>query len=360
VTRLLLALLVCASGCFEGNYLVSQLSGQLRLLQARRKIPDVLGDPSVEAETKAKLRLAMAAREFGVQVLGLRGGDSYTRFLDTHGQPVAWNVSAAPKDQLRPHLHRFPFTGAVPYLGFFREADARREERRLIALGLDTYVRSVSGYSTIGITSDPIYSSMLEGGDARIVEVVLHEMLHGTLYLSGQSEWNESLATFVGYHGAALFFALGGGSARTQQARAILDDARRRQELTARFSNFLEPFLEELEALYAGPAPRAQKLRDRERVFARIKEKFAAVFPSPPGRPPSAFVREPLNNAVLVAHAVYHRAAPDHQLIYDMMGRDLPAFIRVCKHAVETQDHPVAWLRAFAHPRLPGRRSASR
>ncbi len=338
----LLVAAMAAGGCFEGNYLLSQASGQLNLLRARRKVVDVLGDPQVDAATKAKLKLAMEAREFGIRVLGLRGGDAYTRFLDTHGAPVAWNVSAAPKDKLRPHVHRFPITGVVPYLGYFREHDARREEKRLTDLGFDTYVRPVSGYSTLGITSDPIYSSMLEGGDARIVEVVLHEMLHGTMYLSGHSAWNESLATFVGYHGAALFFMRDGG-----KARAILDDARRRQESTAKFSKFLEPFLRELEALYAGARPRDEKLRLREEVFARIQAEFIRQFPPPPGRKPGGFATEPLNNAVLVAHAVYHRSSPDHDRLFDVVGHDLAAFIRLYKHAVEDKDDPIGYLRDY-------------
>jgi predicted aminopeptidase len=337
---------VLTEGCFESNYLMSQASGQLNLLRARRKVVDVLGDPQVEPATKAKLKLAMEAREFGIRILGLRGGDAYTRFLDTRGAPIAWNVSAAPKDKLRPHVHRFPITGAVPYLGFFREADARKEEKRLQALGFDTYVRPVSGYSTLGITSDPIYSSMLEGGEARIVEVMLHEMLHGTLYLSGHSAWNESLATFVGYHGAALFFLRDGG-----KAQKILDDARRRQESTAKFSRFLEPFLRELETLYASPRSREEKLRLREEVFARIQTEFVLQFPPPPGRKPGAFATEPLNNAVLVAHAVYHRSSPDHDRIFEKLGRDLAAFVRLYKHAVDDKDDPIGYLKEYRRGR---------
>ena len=97
-----------------------------------------------------------------------------------------------------PYLNRFPLVGALPYVGFFRQADARRERARLERLGLDTYVRPVAGYSTLGITADPFYSSMLEGSDARIVEITLHEMVHGTVFPPGHAEWHESFATFVG------------------------------------------------------------------------------------------------------------------------------------------------------------------
>lgn len=338
----LLVLLLFASGCWTGDYLFQQGRGQLKLLQSRRKIVDVLADPTVDARTKERLRLALAARRFGIEVLGLRGGDSYTRFLDTRGQPVAWNVSAAPKDRLRPYLHRFPITGAIPYLGFFKEADARREAARLAQKQLDVFVRPVSGYSTLGITSDPVYSSMLEGSPAHIVEVVLHEMLHGTLYLPGHSEWNESLATFVGYNGAALFFSMTGGEG---DARKVLAEAQARQERQAQFSRWLEPILKELEALYARPIPREEKLRLREDVFARAKAKLLEMFPPPPGRPPVGLAAQPLNNAVLVAHAVYHRSTPEHQRLFKKVGYDLRAFIALYKYAVENTEQPIAWLK---------------
>jgi len=332
-----------SAGCWSLGYLAQQGVGELRLLHARRKIVDVLADPTVSAHTKARLRLAMAARDFGITQLGLRGGDAYTRYLETNGAPVAWNVSAAPKDQLKPHLHRFPITGAVPYLGFFREADARREEARLKALGYDTYVRPVAGYSTLGITSDPIYSSMLEGDEARVVEVTLHEMLHGTLYLAGHSEWNESLATFVGLRGAALFFA----QRSSESAARVLAEAERRDRRSEEFAQFLEPILRELEALYAGPLPRDEKLREREKIFARAHDGYLRRFPPKPGAPLPAFVAQPLNNAILISFAVYHRSTPEHERLFARLHHDLRAFVALYKRAVENhQNDAIEWLRS--------------
>jgi predicted aminopeptidase len=339
----LLAVALVTSACWTGDYLAQQGVGQLRLLRARRKIADVLDDPTVDATTRARLRLAKQARDFGVEVLGLRGGDAFTRFVDTGEAPIAWNVTAAEKDQLRIHLNRFPIVGAIPYLGFFREADARREAARLAAQGLDVQVREVAGYSTLGITADPIYSSMLDGGDARIVEVVLHEMLHGTLYLAGQSAWNESLATFVGLRGAAAFFQRRGGDA---EARAILEEAERRERDEEAFSRFLQPVLDELRALYASPIPRDEKLKRREIVFKNAQTEYLRRFPPREGHIPS-FVKQPLNNAILLAYAVYHDYTPQHRRLFRRVADDLPAFIRLYKYAVEVAPNALAYLARF-------------
>ncbi|HEX9105464.1 MAG TPA: aminopeptidase, partial [Polyangia bacterium] len=331
-----------ASGCWSGDYLAKQGVGQLRLLRARRRIADVLADPSVSAETKRRLELAQKAREFGVRVLGLRGGDEFTRFVDSHGAPIAWNVTAAKKDKLEAHLNVFPVVGAIPYLGFFDEHDAAREAERLRTQDLDVYVRPVAGYSTLGITSDPIYSSMLDGPDARIVEVTLHEMTHATVYLPGHSEWNESLATVVGNEGAAEFFAARGDRS---QAAALVEDSRRREREQEAFSRFLAPLVQSLQSLYADVAlPRAAKLQKRERIFAAAQARFLRLFPPPPGKPPGVFGAGPLNNAVVLSFSVYHSTTPQHRALLAAVGGNLRAFVALCKHAVEDKPDPLEYL----------------
>ena len=335
-----------ASGCWSGDYLAKQGIGQLKLLRARRRIDDVLHDPDVAAETKRRLALAKEAREFGVKVLGLRGGDEFTRFVDSAGAPIAWNVTAAKKDKLEAHLNRFPIVGAIPYLGFFDEHDAAREAARLRAQDLDVYVRPVAGYSTLGITADPIYSSMLEGSDARIVEVTLHEMSHATVYLPGHSEWNESFATVVGAEGAAEFFAAKGDAS---VAGKLADEARRRDEDMEAFSRFLGPLVKSLETLYADAAlSRGAKLKARERIFAAARKQYLKIFPPPPGKKSGVFGDGPLNNAVVLSFSVYHSSAPAQRALLGKVGGNLRAYIALCKHAVEDEDDPLAYLASFA------------
>jgi predicted aminopeptidase len=327
------------------SYLAQQGVGQLKLMHSRRRIKEVLADPTTPADQKKRLQLAAEAREFGVNVLGLTDGSLYTRFVDLHGRPLAWNVWAAPKDSLRPYVHRFPLAGAVPYLGYFRERDAKKKRDELAARGFDTYIGEVAGFSTLGVTADPIFSSMLEGSPAHIVEVTLHEMLHGTLYLAGHSDWNESLATFVGLRGAALFFALREGG---EAGKQVFAEAAKRAENERRFRRFLEPFLRELEALYKSPIPFDEKLRLREPIFDRIREDFARTFPAPAGKKTTAFAKAEINNALLAVFGTYHRAGPEHERILKKLRGDLRAFVRLYKHAVEDKDDPLAYLRDYA------------
>lgn len=331
-------------GCWSSRYLAKQGVGQLNLLRQRRKIGDVLQDPGVEPDLKRRLALAQAARDFGVRELGLRGGDEFTRFVDSSGAPIAWNVCAAYKDKLEPHLNSFPIVGAIPYLGFFDENDALREAERLRKLDLDVWVRPVAGYSTLGIMSDPIYSSMLDGPDSRIVEVVLHEMTHATVYLAGESDWNESLATVVGIEGASLFFARRGDQAA---AAGIFEDAKRHQADEENFSRFIEPVAKALETLYASTATRAEKLHRRERIFADARAKYLQLFPPPPGHEPGLFASEKLNNAVIIGYTTYHRDSPEHRRLLERLHGDLRRLVALYKHAVRDEDDPIAYLAAL-------------
>jgi predicted aminopeptidase len=273
-------------------------------------------------------------------VLGLRGGDNYTRFLPTGGRAIAWNLTAAPKDALRPLAWRFPIVGTVPYLGFFDEKKARRMQESLRARDFDTYVRPVAGYSTIGLTSDPIYESMLDESDARLVEVVLHEMLHGTLYLAGRSAWNESLASFVGVHGAAMFFQRRGGD---EAGRAVFAEAEQRTRDEQRFSSYLVPIRDALEALYRSPISRAEKIERRKQVFAQAKARFEEMYP---GRR-SVFTDPRLNNAVIASYGVYHDQSSEHDHLFQRVHGDLVAFIQLYKYAVENTNDPIGWLGKF-------------
>ena len=287
-----LVTLAAASGCWSGDYLAKQGVGQLKLLRARRRIDDVLHDPSVSAETKRRLTLAprcarvrrrraRAARRRRVHALRrfARRADRVERHRREEGQ-----ARGAP--QSLPHRRRDSRISASS-----RSDDAKREAARLRAEDLDVYVRPVAGYSTLGITSDPIYSSMLDGSDARIVEVVLHEMTHATVYLPGHSEWNESLATVVGNEGAAQFFAARGD---TSKVAALVGESRQRERDEEAFSRFLAPLVSSLQSLYAEAAlSRSASSRGREQIFADARAKFLVALPAAAGQKTGRVRRRP-------------------------------------------------------------------
>src|SRR5690606_29365400 len=101
----------------------------------------------------------------------------------------------------RPMTWRFPIVGSITYTGWFDRDEARAYADGIARRGWDVDVRPSGAYSTLGWFDDPILSTMISSGpDALggLADVVLHETLHATFFVPGQSTLNESVASFVG------------------------------------------------------------------------------------------------------------------------------------------------------------------
>ncbi len=333
------------SGCSTLGYLGQQAAGQLHLLRIRRPVEEVIADPATPPALKERLELALKARQFGIDALGLRGGAEFTRYVDPGG-PVAYNLTAAEKTSLRLRRWRFPLVGTVPYLGFFKKKDAEAEAQRLTAAGLDVYVRSVGGYSTLGYLLSPIYASMVSDpgpeGEVRTVEVVLHEMAHSTAYLTSASELNESYATLVGVQGAARFFRENGNAA----ASALCVRLAQEQETRSRsFSDWLRPAMQRVKDFYdtahAQHYPQDRILREREDLYKTLQESYRTAFPAGPRY--KRLADGPLNNAVLLSFGVYHSPGRLQQDLLDSVDGDIRSFVDLYKQAQDRTDGP-KWL----------------
>ncbi len=299
-----LVLLCCTwllAGCSVG-YLWHVTVGQARLLARQQPVAEVLRDGRLSAQERQKIRLILDAKSFAVTRLGLHESDSYTTFVRVAGPYVSYNLSAAPKDALRPYVWHFPIIGKVPYKGFFNKAYAMREQRKLAAQGYDTYVRGVRAFSTLGYFDDPILSCMLALPDFALINTVIHELVHQTVWIKGRVRFNESLANFVADHGTLAYLAwrYGQGSPEYRFYEAFRADK-------AVFEAYMQALIARLEALYRQPLSRAEKLHRRQRLFAQAKANYAMVLPrlqTPYYR--QFFVYRPLNNAVLLSFRRYH------------------------------------------------------
>lgn len=276
---------VGCGGC-SPTYVLRSAYEESRILWRREPIATVLAQPDLTADTRSKLETALAARKFAADQLGLKVGGAYGTYAEAPPGALLHVVSAAKQTELVPYTWWFPIVGDVAYRGYFSLPDAEEEAKRLDGLGYDTYVRSSIAFSTLGWFDDPVLSSWMAMGRVGVAETVIHELLHRTIYLSGQTAFNESFANFVGERGAIAFFAATDG-AESETARAAKNGWK--AEIAA--SDRLMTAIAKLNDLYADArekgTPLAQVLEERRPVFAAI------------GDP------EKLNNAVIVAQAAY-------------------------------------------------------
>ncbi len=291
----------------------------MTLLSRQEPIEEVIQAGKLSAKEQEKLRLILDVRTFAIEQLGLQADDSYTTFVDVGGPYVSYNVSAAPKDALRPYIWRFPIVGALPYKGYFKKKYAQRQARKLREKDYDTYVRGVRAYSTLGYFTDPILSSMLGSSDSFLMQTIIHELVHQTVWVKGSVSFNESLANFVGNKGAETYLAWRDGKDSTiyQHYQDVRADA-------AVFREYMHGVVTRLEALYASPLSRDEKIRQREQIFAAAKVDYPTVFPRmKTTRYRRYFERRTLNNAVMLSFRRYNRDMTYFEDIFKAHDGDL-------------------------------------
>ncbi|HZP40550.1 MAG TPA: aminopeptidase [Candidatus Binatia bacterium] len=283
-----------SSGCGSTAYVARVGWAEAKVLLRREPIPELLARPSLDPGLRTRLGLVLAARDFARDTLGLAVGDSYASFATVDGDGQVWVLSAARRDRLEPYTWWYPIVGRVPYRGFFDAASARAAGAKLARRDLDVEVRTAAAFSTLGWFADPLLSSTVEEPPVSVVETVLHELFHATLYRPGETAFDESAATFVGHRGAIAFFCAGPAAEPTRCA-----EARRRWDATRERGHVLGRLATRLRRLYAAkPAPAT-----RERARTWLAEAAAAELVRRQAGRPSDLL--PPNNARLLGDLVY-------------------------------------------------------
>jgi len=297
----LIVLVLSTSACRLG-YILHAAAGQFRLLNNSVTVEEALKEDSLNPEERLRLRLVAQVKAFGENALGLRETQNYETVYLKSRQPPIYVVAAAPKDRLTMKTWWFPVVGRMPYLGFFDKESARAEKEKLQEKDLDVIMTVADAYSTLGWFQDPITLNLLEGSTVDLVETILHEMTHTTLYVKGHGEFNEGLAGLVGKVGAIQFLekTYGPSDSLTIEAKKNLEDERL-------FSPFLSTLMQRLEQLYDSPISYQEKLIQREKVFASSVVSFGQLKAQFQTHRFAHFENANLNNAYLLSIGLYHR-----------------------------------------------------
>jgi predicted aminopeptidase len=187
------------------RYGINQLRGQLSIVMNAREIDEVLKDQSIPDSIKYKLNLIQEIKKFAVDSLGIKESKNYSTYYDQQGKPSIWVITASEPFAMRPFEWNFPFLGSVSYKGFFEKEKGLPELEELRKKGYDVDYGTAGGWSTLGWFKDPVLSGMLRKKEGRLAELIIHELTHGTIYISNNVDYNENLATFIGEEGAKLF-----------------------------------------------------------------------------------------------------------------------------------------------------------
>lgn len=319
------------TGCFSIKYLSQAGVGQLQLITSARPLDAAIADPKTPPRVGRLLAWVPEVKGFGVS-RGLKPTENYSRYAKLDREAAVWVVQACLPLKFESRRWEFPIVGSVPYLGFFDERAARKYGAELARIEpLDVEVRGAAAYSTLGWFRDPVLSTMIpEGDDAlgELVDVVLHESVHATFYVKGQSAFDESLASFVGDRLTEEWLLLRLGL-QSREAHAWLGSQKGYRERVGR----LHHAYEELDVIYKSPISDGEKLARKKALLGALKLEL--------------HLRRDLNNATLAGFRTYDTGRPAFEKLLAASGGDWTRFWDTIR-TLREDDFPAQQMEEFS------------
>lgn len=182
-------------------YGIMQGQGQFEILWNAQPIDEIIQNPNTPDSLRQRLQLTGKVRDWAVENLKLRETDNYTTLYNQKGKDVLWVLTASQPYATESKEWVFPVVGKVSYKGFFNYEKLEKEKALLEEEGWETYVRPVGAWSTLGWFKDPLMSNLLFRTEGDLINTIIHELTHATVFVKDSLDFNENLATFIGHQG---------------------------------------------------------------------------------------------------------------------------------------------------------------
>jgi predicted aminopeptidase len=292
------------------KYLFQAGKGQLALLNRARPIPEVLKDERTPPRVRRLLAEIPDVKAFG-EKNGLKPTHNYTEYVKLDRPAAVWVVSACRALKFESREWHFPIVGDFPYLGWFDLDGAKEFAHELKAEGWDVDLRGARAFSTLGWFRDAVVSTMIPEGDEALgylVNVVLHESVHATIYISGQAYFNESIASFVADRLTVTYLE----QTRGAKARELVSYEKSEAD-NLEYDKKLHAAYEHLAGVYSSQEPDDQKRTEKEKTLSALKQELH-------------WMRD-LNNATLVQFKTYFTGTKEFENVLQSCGGDWGKFL---------------------------------
>lgn len=296
-------------------YGIQQGIGQMNLIWNAQSFKEFLEkgeySDSVKKVHREKLALIREIKQFAIDSLGLKASKSYTSIYDQKGKPILWAVTACQPYQLEAKEWHYGPLGKMPYKGFFDSTKTKNLVTSLKNEGYDVNVYEPAAWSTLGWFRDPILSSMLDWSEGDLASLIIHEMTHSTIWISGNVEYNENLADFVGDNGALLFLERKYGKHSDVYQKYI-----HKEEDTQKFYSHILKGAQRLDSLYRRFTPedsKKEKEAKKQKLIREIMQSMQQVSFFNKDKYQNLFQKGTPNNAYFMAFLRYRSKQNDFE-----------------------------------------------
>ncbi len=317
VASLLLFIFFFQTGC-QIPYLVESAWTHLKIMSSKKDIEKALENPDLPEDWKSKLRLTLEIRPY-IKSIGLEITKNYRTFVDLKKPYISHLLIVAPEYSLKPKTWWFPIVGSFPYKGFHNEQKAIKASEYYSKRKYDVYIRGVSAYSTLGWFNDPLLSTMMKYPEEDLVETIIHESVHATIFIKNNVDFNEQLAVFIAKK-ATLDYYLNQSVQKYKNCQRTYAD----EDL---FTDFLVQSYEKINEFYKDPANHNPE--QKQKIFLSIKEFYKAEFLKKFTDRRFDFILErDLNNAFFAAQKTYYSNQQKFEVFFETKAnKDIKDFI---------------------------------
>lgn len=326
---LVISVIAMSSQACSPFYVLEAAYIESGILLRRKDIDKVIAEQTTSDFERQKLSLVKAARNFALE-LGLTPKQAFTKYSTVDQDVLAWVLMASEPSTFKLHTWWFPIVGAVPYKGYFNKTSAECAARRLEFQGYETFIRGTDAFSTLGWFNDPVLSTTLKHSNIRIVNTVIHESLHSTIWIPKHVAFNESLANFVGHRGALEFFNQRYKTLPNTANQNSATEAQNEYDKELIFASSITKLYQELDSLYQSASSKEHKLIAREEIFEsnlkQIKQRF-----------PNIKILQSINNSEIMQLKIYLTELDKFEALFNKSQNWLVFFekIREIKQLVE-------------------------
>lgn len=343
----LLTIVVLSTGCSSMSYYQQAISGHLSLMRQRQDIADLLADPQTDPALATQLRLAQEIINFAETQMLLDADGSYSQLAITGQTAVSWNVVAAEEFSVDARNWCFPVAGCVPYRGYFKQQQAIDFASQQRTEGYDVYVSPATAYSTLGWFDDPLLDTMFQYSTSQLAGILIHELAHQKLYLSGDTAFNESFAEFVESLGVKHWLQ------QTERQQELQDWTMRRQA-EPQFAALLADTRESLRLLYGSGEPVEVMREQKQAILKALQNEYTSLV-SEQWQGHNYFygwLAGDVNNAQLALAESYAGGVCAFAALYQQAGENLVEFYQLAGQQSELSAvQREAWLNT---PCIPG------